>query len=242
MEQEQQQSKKRRGRPTNLEAENRRLRSEMVSLQEQMASVMQMLASKQPQAALTAIGANQQLVDAMLPPFIEKQPPRGIEYELQYVVPPDNITRPDVFVVTMPENPEDPNEPDPRYCVFCAEQTLTQTEKTQRIDVQFGYEIEPPFTEEKMKELRRLHIRHMDHAKSLRKSEVKQERNYSADHTAFTYRKRGRVKDEVAVISTGRRDKGARSITAAEWNEEQRKLRETKRMALANALANQRLA
>jgi hypothetical protein len=189
------------------------LKEQNAALSKQLENVMALLSMKQSEQP-----------NLMLPPkphIIER--PRGFEYEVERVKPEGGVTRPDVYVRVVPERPDNPNEPDPRYCVFCASNTLALTLKT-KANLATEYDLElsaTPTTEAEIREINRAHKDHLREIQGYESSKTPALHRVFKNHFHLTARKRGRVPDCVKFRTTGRRsDKDKEvALTAAQANE-----------------------
>jgi hypothetical protein len=184
------------------------------NLQKQLDSVMNMLLAK---------ASDQPTNYAMPQKPATVHPPKGYHYELTREVPEQGIQRPDVFVVTVPQRPDNPNEPDPRYCAFCAEATLELTLKKKGVNLAelMGLDIPANPDEAGMKQVQQMIRMHMAEIAAYENSKKAKLKRLYADHFELRATKRGPVPDVVRFRTTGRKDQKDKevSLSAAELNE-----------------------
>lgn len=150
-------------------------------------------------------------------------PPQGFEYEVTRIAQEEGISRPDVFVKVVPQRPDNPEEPDPRYCVFCSEGTYEKTLKKKGANLAelHGLDIPGNPDEQQMKQLLQAFRMHMAEIQGYEGSKKKHLRRLFADHFELRASKRGPVPDCVKFRTTGRRDQKDKEVamTAAQANE-----------------------
>lgn len=115
-----------------------------------------------------------------------------------------------VHIRTVPERPDNPNEPDPRICVFCL----------QNVPALYGHSVNFPLTPEGEALIKQCFIMHQQDAmakKNLEGAKYEKDRRFAADHLEMTATKVGRVPDAVANFM-------GREWTSAEWNERELKI------------------
>lgn len=242
--------KRKAGRPRKIKAEQV-VDPEKKQMMQQIESLMAQvqILTKSIAEAQTRPTAGSEFNMFLPPPPEQVARPEGVEYELtrkEEKMDETEIARKSIFIRTLPPRPDNPNEADPRYCVFCSYQTLDKTlEKPKpnsfrepNIAKLYGAtEISATPTPEELNELRKLHREHIREMENWGTSDKigGVRRSVGNMHLHLEAKKRGRVKDEVAFQCSGMRNGENISISSAEENEKRKQDYEAELRALARS-------
>lgn len=205
------------------------LQEQNASLEAQLQNVMTMLLAKATDGGATS---------NILPPKpVKVTRPRGYQFMLERKSAEDGIPRQTTYIKTVPERWDNPDEPDPRYCVFCSKQTqeitLKATPRTKKgswshsvfvpnlVDHFDEYDLKGniEFNEEQMRRIIKLHKEHLRDVQGLKSSEDKYERSCYREHFDFNARKHGRVPDVVSFRTTGQKGDPGIALSSEQVNE-----------------------
>lgn len=151
------------------------------------------------------------------------EPPKGFLYWLSLKVPEDGLKQQTTFAKVVPQRPDNLDEPDPRYCVFCSSTTyeLTMKKKGANLAEVYGLDIPGNPDEQQMRQLQQVFRQHFAEIAGYENSKKKQLKRMYADHYSLDAVKGGRVPDIITFRTTGRKDQKDKEIcrSAAQANE-----------------------
>lgn len=179
-------------------------------------------------SGVTAQGQQNPLAQFLPPKPIPVKKPEGYNYMLSHIPEHENDDNEKLstHMRRVPARPDNPNEPDPRYCPFC-QQDVTRL---------YGHKNIPgnpsPEQQAVIDQCKILHEQDAA-AKSGSKRKGKEgraDREFAANHLQMKYVKAGPVEDQVAWMF-------GRGWTAAEWNERELQLWEARCRSIGLGMA-----
>ena len=197
------------------------------ALEKQMASVMAMLLDKATSGNVSGLPKKPALVPR----------PKGYVFHLEAKIAEEGIPRQSTYPRTVPERWDNPNEPDPRYCVFCSKQTedLTRKVNPKARKGSWSYSMFVPnvaesagekellgdieFNEAQMQRILKLHRDHLREIHTYKMSDNKWERDCYLQHFNLTASRVGRVPDVVRFRTTGMKGDPGVFVSAEEMNQ-----------------------
>lgn len=227
------------------DAEKRELQRQIKAQQEQLELALKLINELKEQAKPEMQQLNTGLLLPKPPaPIVRRE---GVEFELmrrtEKMDQTENAVR-STFIRVIPPRADDPNKPDPRYCVYCSFGSLGQTlgkkkpgsVREPNLATLYGVDISSTPTPEQEAELRQLHRDHMRQMELWAESpKVGGERkSLGLTHMNLSMRYRGRIPDQEAFRCSGRRDGENIVVTAEELNAERMSNYEEKLLRLSD--------
>lgn len=203
-----------------------RSQSDYKALAQQQAETIKALQA-QTERLISIVSSGNVAADNPLTVFMPPKPlppkrPEGFRYTLKRIKESENDDNDD-HRRDVPARADNPNEPDPRFCVFCL----------QNVPALYGYKVSDAITPEEEITIKQCFMLHQQDAiakSSLKGAKNKKHRDYAADHLELTATRLGRVPDAVAYFM-------GREWSSAEWYERELKEWEAKCRRFGQGLA-----